>query len=221
MRVVRGIGNVFIVLGLTLLLFVGYELIGTSIITNHHQSALAEVFDNEILKPPLPTVSASASAIPKPKVKIKYKGPQPIARMTIPRLGSNWSRIVVQGTSLYALAYGPGHYTRTPLPGHPGTVGVACHRTGWGSPCINLDHMRPGDMIYLDTADGRYTYRVTAIRQVEAKDSWVLNGDPNSKALYKFALTTCTPKYTSLHRLVIWADQVSPKAGATPPPVPK
>ena len=219
MRVIRGIGNVFIVLGLTLLLFVGYELIGTSIITNHHQAALAEVFDETVLKPARPSVSASASAAPKPK--IKYTGPYPVARMTIPRLGSDWSRIVVQGTSLDALAFGPGHYIKTPLPGELGTVGIACHRTGWGSPCINLDWMKVGDRIYLDTKAGRYTYRVTRIKQVEAKDSWVLNGDPDSKALYKLALTTCTPKYTSLHRLVIWADQVIPKAGEKPPPVPQ
>jgi len=219
MRVVRGIGNVFIVLGLTMLLFVGYELIGTSIITNHHQQALADVFLDELPHAvptgvPTPTVSAT------PKPKTNYKGPQPIARMTIPRLGPGWSRIVVQGTSLYALSFGPGHYTRTPLPGQPGTVGVACHRTGWGSPCINLDLMRPGDRIFLDTTAGRYTYVVTHIRQVEAKDSWVLNGDPDSTAQYRFALTTCTPKYTSLHRLVIWADQISPRPGQAPPPVP-
>jgi sortase A len=219
MRVVRGIGNVFIVLGLTMLLFVGYELIGTSIITNHHQAALAAIFDDELPRI-APSVSVTPTQTAKPKPKPKYTGPQPVARMTIPRLGPTWSRIVVEGTSLDSLAYGPGHYTRTPLPGQPGTVGIACHRTGWGSPCINLDWMRPGDLIYLDTKAGRYTYRVTHIRQVEAKDSWVLNGDPASTATYRFALTTCTPKYTSLHRLVIWSDQVIPKGGETPPKVP-
>src|SRR6266542_1945537 len=129
MRVVRAIGNFFIVLGLTLLLFVGYEVIGTSIITNHHQSALAQVFDQEFERPSVqPTASASASAAPAPK-KSKYNGPAIVGRMTIPRLGAGWSRIVVQGVTLYSLAYGPGHYPSTRLPGQLGTVGVACHRT--------------------------------------------------------------------------------------------
>jgi sortase A len=213
------VGNVFIVLGLTLLLFVVYEEVGTSIITNHRQSVLADVFDPTIEKPPLP--SESASSAPTPLVPATYRGPRPLFRLTIPRLGHGWTRIVVQGVTLDALAYGPGHYPQTPLPGQLGTVAVACHRTGWGSPCININQMRPGDKIYIDTPAGRYTYQVSALpRQVEKTDSWVLNGDPNSKALYKLAITTCTPPHTSLHRLVIWADQISPAPGQPPPPVP-
>jgi len=138
------------------------------------------------------------------------------------QLRTGWSRIVVQGVTLYALAYGPGHYPQTPLPGEKGTVAMACHRTGWGSPCININQMQPGDLIYIDTTKGRYTYRVTALpRQVEKTDGWVLNGDPNSKDPYKLAITTCTPPHTSLHRLVIWADQITPAPGQPPPPVPK
>ena len=40
-------------------------------------------------------------------------------------IGSGWSRIVVQGVTLYALAYGPGHYPETPMPGEKGTVAMA------------------------------------------------------------------------------------------------
>jgi len=220
MRVVRAIGNIFIVLGLTLLLFVGYEEIGTSLITNHHQAVLAEFFDPEILQlPVIPTESGSPAPVAKPVPK--YSGPKPLFRLTIPRLGADWSRIVVEGVTLDSLAYGPGHYPQTPLPGEPGTVGMACHRTGWGSPCININQMQPGDLIYIDTVAGRYTYKVTSYpKQIEKTESWVLNGDPSSKDPYRLSITTCTPPHTSLHRLVIWADQVSPAPGQKPPPVP-
>jgi len=211
MKVVRAIGNVFIIIGLTLLLFVVYEEWGTSLVTNHRQAVLANILDPELgQRPSHPTASESATPAPIP-VPRGYSGPKPLYRLTIPRLGSTWSRIVVQGVSLYALAYGPGHYPQTEMPGQMGTVGMACHRTGWGSPCININQMRPGDLIYIDTTAGRYTYRVTAFpKQIEQTDSWVLNGDPNSKSQYKLAITTCTPPHTSLHRLVIWADQISP-----------
>jgi len=218
MRVVRAIGNIFIVLGLTLLLFVVYEEFGTSIVTNHRQTVLADILDPtlHIASGPEP----SASATPKPSLQ-HYKGPTPLFRLTIPRLGRGWSRIVVQGVSLDSLAYGPGHYPQTVMPGHMGTVGIACHRTGWGSPCININQMRPGDPIYIDTPIGRFTYRVTSLpKQVEKDDSWVLLGDPKSTDPYKLAITTCTPPHTSLHRMVIWADQVSPLPGQPPPPVP-
>jgi sortase A len=202
-----------------LLLFVGYELIGTSIITNHHQSALAQIFNQDVID--RPSVKPTATAVLKPYKPPGYTGPAIIGRLTIPKLGQGWSRIIVQGVSLYALAYGPGHYPQTVLPGVEGTTALACHRTGWGSPCINLDRVHPGDFIYIDTKLGRYTYKVTATKQVEAKDGWVLAGDPNSQDPYRLTLTTCTPKYTSLHRLIIWADQILPLPGQPPPPVPK
>ena len=219
MKVVRGIGNVFIIIGLTLLLFVVYEEWGTSLVTNHRQAVLANILDPELLqRPSHPVPSESASPVPVPAT---YRGPKPLFRLTIPRLGHGWSRIVVQGVSLDSLAYGPGHYPQTVMPGQVGTVGMACHRTGWGSPCININQMRPGDLIYIDTTLGRYTYKVTALpKQIEKTDGWVLNGDPNSKDRYKLAITTCTPPHTSLHRLVIWADQISPAPGQPPPPVP-
>ncbi|MGZ4120843.1 MAG: sortase [Actinomycetota bacterium] len=221
MRIVRRIGNVFIVLGLTLLLFVAYEEIGTSIITNHHQSALAQEFDQELQRPSVqPTTSGGPTPSPSARA-VHYSGPAPLFRLTIPRLGANWSRIVVEGVSLYALAYGPGHYPTTRLPGQKGTVGIACHRTGWGSPCIDINQMRPGDLIYIDTKAGRFVYKVTGLKQVEKNDGWVLNGDPNSKDPYRLAITTCTPPHTSLHRLVIWADQVTPVPGQKPSPVTK
>jgi len=219
MRVVRGVGNIFIILGLTLLLFVVYEEFGTSLVTNHRQTVLADVFDSELHIPPAP--GATPTANPKPVTPVHYVGPRPLFRLTIPRLGHGWSRIVVQGVSLYALAYGPGHYPQTQMPGQVGTVGIACHRTGWGNPCININQMQVGDLIYIDTPDGRYTYRVTSPpKQIEKTDGWVLNGDPSSKDPYKLAITTCTPPHTSLHRMVIWADQVLPSPGQKPPPVP-
>ena len=213
-------GNIFIILGLTLLFFVLYEEVGTSIITNHRQSVLAEAFDPTIGQP-IPSESAS-SAPPKPLVlPAKWNGPTPLFKLTIPRLGHGWSRIVVQGVTLDALAWGPGHYPETKMPGQVGTVGIACHRTGWGSPCININQMKVGDPIYIDTPAGRYTYRVTSPPKViEKTDSWVLNGDPNSKDPYRLAITTCTPPHTSLHRMVIWADLISPPPGQKLSPAP-
>ena len=218
MRVVRGVGNIFIVLGLTLLLFVVYEEFGTSLVTNHRQTVLADFFDPELHVQQVPP---SASGSPRPVVvPASWHGPKPLFRLTIPRLGHGWSRIVVQGVSLTSLAYGPGHYPQTQMPGQVGTVGIACHRTGWGSPCININQMKVGDLIFIDTTAGRYTYRVTSPpKQIEKTDGWVLGGDPNSHDPYKLAITTCTPPHTSLHRLVIWADQISPApAPSSPPP---
>lgn len=209
MRALRWTGNVFIVLGATLLFFVVYEVYGTSMISRNHQSALAESFDPVIEPPSPPPTVESPSPSPSPSLStlpLNPGGPEPIARIRIPRIGVN--QIVVEGVTLDDLSWGPGHYRLTPQPGEPGSVGIAGHRTGWGSPFINLDKLERGHRIHLDTPEATYVYEVTGSRVVDPGQSRVLLGDPRSRATHKLTLTTCTPKYTSLRRLIVWADQV-------------
>jgi sortase A len=213
MKALRVAGNLFILVGATLLLFVVYEFVGTSLVTNGRQDALAQEFET-IIAPPLP----SASPSPTPTKKHRRKGPQPLGRIRIPKIGVK--KIVVEGTSLESLAYGPGHYVDTPLFGAVGTTGIAGHRTGWGSPFFNLDRLARGDDVFLETKEAIYTYRVTSTRIVNPGDYWVLQGDPKSKATKKLALTTCTPKFTSRDRLVVWADLIKTQLRAPKKPAP-
>lgn len=200
MKALRATGSLFIVVGATLLLFVLYELVGTSQITDRNQAAIAAVFDDSI--------DRSSPEQPKGPKPFRFDGPDPIARIRIPKIGVR--KYVVEGTTLDDLAWGPGHYKKTAYPGQRGSVGIAGHRTGWGSPFIDLDKLRKGDRIILETPSGRtYTYRVTGTKIVSPADGWVLNGDPDSDAPRRLTLTTCTPKYTSRDRLIVWADQVS------------
>ncbi|MCA1830848.1 MAG: sortase [Actinomycetota bacterium] len=209
-RAIRWTGRTFILLGMTMLFFVVYETWGTSEITHHHQSVLAEEFDPQLARAPeapeTPTVRST-----KPTVRPRVRERTPIARIIIPKIGL--SVIVVQGTTLGDLAYGPGHYVETPMPWELGPTGIAGHRTGWSQPFYHLDLVGVGDMIYLKTTHGKFSYRVTKTFVVEPKDTWVLNGNPNSKAQQQLVLTTCTPAHTSLHRLIVWADLV-PSPGA-------
>lgn len=221
-RIVRGVGTTFITIGVLILLFVVYELFGTNIIANRHQSALANEFEQILDQPvvePTPSISPSPgpspTATPSPK---KVRAPrQGIARLRIPRIGL--SVIVVEGTRLADLAYGPGHYRETPDIGERGSSGIAGHRTGWGKPFFNLDKLRPGDKIIFETPKATYTYRMTSSIVVDPSQSWVLGGDPKSKATHKLTLTTCTPKYTARDRLIVWADLVETVPRATQVPV--
>lgn len=207
MRALRATGNVFIVLGLTLLLFVAYELVGTSLVTDRHQDALAAEFDATLPAKSFPVIGATPLASPTPKKKkAVYSGPPPLARIRIPKIGVN--EIVVEGVSIARLAYGPGHYPSTPRIGAKGVTGIAGHRTGWGSPFIDLDKLVRGDEVVLETKEATYTYRVTNRTIVDPGDGWVLGGDPKSKATHRITLTTCTPKYTSRDRLIVWGDLV-------------
>lgn len=215
MKVLRATGTVFIVLGAVILFFVVYELLGTSLQTRAHQSALREQFADLLDDPvvPVATPGATPSATPSPRAKRPpIRG---IAQIQIPRIGVD--RIVVEGVSLSVLGYGPGRYPDSADIGAKGVTAIAGHRTGWGSPFINLDKLSAGDEIILRTAQATYTYRVTRSDVVvKPTDYWVIKGDPNSKAPSKLTLTTCTPKYTSKNRLIVWADlvQTVPRASA-------
>lgn len=192
-------GNSLILIGATFLFFVLYEFVGTTQITKGHQEALASEFAD-----PAPTASPPP-ARPKPK-------PIPgdaVARIRIPSIEIDM--IVVEGATLADLARGPGHYPGTPMPGERGSVAIAGHRTGWGSPFIDLDRLDVGDEIILEVKDGSsFVYRVTGSQIVEPDEVWVLDGDPDSRSEFSLTLTTCTPKYTSRDRLIVWADQVRP-----------
>jgi len=205
-KIVRGTGTTFILLGLVILYFVVYELVGTSLQTHAHQRALRSQFAELLDQPPSKSASGFVSNPGPASKKATVSG---IAEIIIPKIGID--DIVVQGVSLYDLAYGPGHYSDSaPIGSANGTAAIAGHRTGWGSPFIRLDELATGDTITLKTAQATYTYRVTRGNVVvEPTDYWVVKGDPQSQAKGKLTLTTCTPKYTSRHRLIVWADLVS------------
>jgi len=133
---------------------------------------------------------------------------EPIGRLVIPRIGLN--RIVAQGatgvTSLSPAADtaylrgGPVHYGVTPLPGAGEPFAVAGHRTTYGAPFYRLNELRRGDPIAVDTPYGHFTYHVAKTTTVLPSDVGVLYDRG-----YALVLTTCTPRYSASHRLVVWA----------------
>ncbi len=125
----------------------------------------------------------------------------PIAfAIRVPKIG--YYAAVVEGVGLSQLATGPGHYTNTPYPGHPGVVGVAAHNTYW----IQFGGLKPGDEIVLETRYGTFTYKITGTKIVAPNDRSVFA----QKAGYRLTLTTCWPLWAGAladHRLAIFAEE--------------
>lgn len=128
-----------------------------------------------------------------------------LTQLRIPKIGVDV--LVVQGTTPSALRAGAGHYLNTPLPGEKGNVGIAGHRTTFGRPFNRLDELGPGDVVYLDTPLGTYTY--TAVASFDARpnphpvapnDVSVLAQPANG---YWLTLTTCNPKGSAAERLIL------------------
>lgn len=243
---IRGIGQTLITFGLVALLFVVYELWVTDVINDRQQDQLVQQIEEQwadapTVTPPAPAPSGSAPAPvpPHTPAPIEVSVGQPFAVLHIPRLGTGWNRVVVEGTSAVELAQGPGHYVGAAMPGEQGNFALAGHRVGRGSPFLDLDRMRPGDPIVVETADSWFLYRVLGDpatgsftgdpsgipgqQIVRPTDVAVISPTPGGPAdgpatgAY-LTLTTCHPKYSAQQRLIIHARlDGAPLAKATAP----
>jgi sortase A len=112
--------------------------------------------------------------------------PAPLAVLRIPKIRLEVA--LLPGTDDRTLDRGVGHITDTAQPGADGNLGIAGHRDGFFR---GLKDITQGDVIELDTIQGKDSYRVERTWVVDPEDVWVL--DPTStRAL---TLVTCYPFY--------------------------
>jgi sortase A len=189
-----------------LLLLGGVALLGYPFFTNVYQgrvqSHLSQQLNQQLATPQLQqTYRAHKVAVGDSLTRIK-----------IPALGVNV--VVVEGTSASALRAGAGHYGNTPLPCETGNVSIAGHRTTYGKPFANLDRLKPGDEIFLETPVGKYTYKVTKDPYPVSPTDFSVIAQTPGKTL---TLTTCHPKGSARQRLVVKAELVSETANQPAP----
>lgn len=121
-----------------------------------------------------------------------------------PAFGTTYANRVAETTDWWTVLNldekGIGHYENTQLPGEIGNVALAGHRSG---PLINsfreVMNLRVGDPLFIETADGWYTYRFRDIEYVLPNETDVLNPFPRLEGLPGedriLTLTTCHPKW--------------------------
>jgi sortase A len=127
-----------------------------------------------------------------------------LGRIRLPTLGRSY--VIVQGTDSASLRKGPGHYPDTALPGEPGTVAIAGHRTTYLAPFRTINDLHPGDPVVVEMPYGRFTYRVQESRVVLPTALWVTRdvGYP------RLVLSACEPLYSASHRIVVFAKLSAP-----------
>lgn len=147
------------------------------------------------------TVTAGAATTVSPELFILDPNKKVPFKILIPKIGVEW--IVHEGTDIPSLKRGPGHYKGTALPGEPSLCVIAGHRTTYGAPFNNVDRLEVGDEIILQSANNEnFIYTVTAKAVVKPNDVSLLQ--PTNYG--SLALTTCTPKFYALNRLIIFAN---------------
>jgi sortase A len=196
-RTIRELGLAMITAGVIVLLFVAYQLEGTSIAEAHSQASLKKQFNTEVghvSNADAPTLGATNPSTPTGGA---------IDHMRIPRIGLD--KFVVQGISENDLRKGPGHYPQTVMPGQLGNSAIAGHRTTYGAPFFNLNEMRSGDPIYITDLQGRtFIYKVFGSTIVSPNDVSVLDPTPFAQ----LTLTTCAPRFEATTRLIVFARLV-------------
>lgn len=195
-RVLRVVGVLFLLAALSIGGYLGWLLWGTGLTTSRAQSDLREGFEGSV-------ATLDPSAGPSADEVVKVPG-RAVAILVIPRM--DLDMVVVEGTGTEALKKGPGHYTQTAYPWEDrGRVGIAGHRTTYGAPFWDLDRVREGDRITLETEYGVFEYRVTRRQIILPSEGWVLDQTKEPTLV----LTTCNPRFSAAQRLVVFAERVS------------
>ena len=113
------------------------------------------------------------------------------------------------------LENGVVHYPVTSRPGEKGNAAFFGHSSNnifnpgkYKFAFVLLSRLQDGDMFYLTYEGKSYAYRVFKKQVVAPNETWVL-GPVKGKAA-TVALITCDPPGTTLKRLIVWGEQISP-----------
>ena len=107
-----------------------------------------------------------------------------IGEISIPKLGM--SVPIYEGTNEEELGKGAGHYSNSVMPGEDNNTVISGHRD---TVFRSLEDVGENDLIEVETAEGKYTYRIKKVRIVDAEDKTVIVPKPEAT----LTLTTCYP----------------------------
>ncbi|MGV9884751.1 class E sortase [Streptomyces sp. NPDC003006] len=196
----RGLGEVFITVGVLMLLFVTYQLWWTNIRAQQQADGAAHDLQEDWAK-----------GKGKPDA---FEPGQGFALLHIPKLdvvvpvaeGIDKQKVLDRGMV--------GHYnegaTKTAMPdAEKGNFAVAGHRNTHGEPFRYINRLEPGDPIVVETQDKYFVYKMASILpQTSPGNISVIGPVPPGSGFTKpgryITLTTCTPEFTSKYRMIVW-----------------
>ncbi|MFB7472456.1 class E sortase [Kitasatospora sp. NPDC056184] len=231
-------GELLITLGLVLGLFVTYSLWWTDVLADRSAAAASDQLRDSwsaggpaALPSGAPAGSPSGAATP--GAPAADGGPASGADGTggaaapagtdvgflhVPAMGRNYQVLIRMGTDADTLAEGvAGVYEQPYRAAMPwdasGNFALAAHRDGHGAKFHNLDALRKGDPIVVETRDKWYVYRVDSTLPETTKfDTGIVAPVPKGSGYTEpgryITLTTCTPVYTSRYRMAVWGSLV-------------
>jgi sortase A len=222
------LGEVLITAGVLVMLFLGWYIWLNDIVTGGEQQEAAEVVQQE-LQDQYDRGESSAERPTDPGEPVVSTAPpagQVFGALIVPRFGADYVRSIATGvdveTVLNSRRIGIGHYTDTQMPGEIGNFAIAAHRNTWGGAFSDVDKLRLGDRIYVETVDGWYEYSFRGLEYVWPTGVDVLEPVPTAPGVAAtdriLTMTTCNPRFSTAERIVAYAvfETWYPRAGGPP-----
>ncbi|MEU1624025.1 class E sortase [Streptomyces sp. NPDC020096] len=204
----RALGELFITLGVLMLLFVAYQLWWTNVLAHEASSSAANSLQHQWDSKHSSTDDRNPGA---------FSPGQGFAIIYIPKL--DVKAPIAEGTDKHAILDKGmvGHYSgaqETAMPwAKTGNFALAGHRNTHGEPFRYINRLVPGDKVVVETASAYYTYEITSfLPQTSPSNVGVIQPVPVGSGFTKpgryITLTTCTPEFTSTYRMIVWGKMV-------------
>lgn len=202
----RFVGELFITVGVVLLLFVAYQLWWTNVIAHQQAGGAAKHLRNSWDK-----------GVGKDRDAGTFSPGEGFAIIYIPAL--DVKAPIAEGTGKHqVLDRGMvGHYVGALKSAMPwderGNFALAGHRNTHGEPFRYVNRLKPGDKIVVETQSAFYTYEMTSrLEQTSPENVAVIAPVPQGSGFTGpgryITLTTCTPEFTSTYRMIVWGKMV-------------
>ncbi len=213
-------GELLMTAGVFVLLFLGWHVWFNDLVQGAAQDKASASLSDTWTAPPstLPEfdratgTSAGAVISVKPPVVETVAAAKPFATIIVPRFGKRYERTVAETVDVQTVlnnhVTGVGHYPGTARLGEIGNFAVAGHRTTYGAPFGDVDQLRVGDRIYLETEKGWYVYRFRNMEFVYPTEVDVLNPVPQLLVKAKdriLTMTSCHPKLSAAERFIAYS----------------
>ncbi len=212
------LGELLITAGVVVLLFVVWQLGYVAQVDSQAQAGVVSELEQQFTQgtlAPTPTAAPDDGELADGSV---------FAILRVPRLGGpTWAKPVYEGVGNATLAKGLGRYPTSQLPGQIGNTAIAGHRAGHGNPLIDIDAIKPGDVMIVETRDSYAVYRAERSKIVPPTQTDVIAPVPGQSGAVPtkayLTLTSCDPRFGSTNRFIVWAalDRVIPRSEGLPP----
>ncbi len=223
--VIGVIGEVLVTGGAVVVLFIGWQLwFNNLVLSNSQQVEAVELQQSWDKGEGVAAVPLERADPGEPLVTAVPANAVNFGTLIVPRFGADYTRPIAEGIGLEDVLNkrGVGHYPGTQMPGEVGNFALAAHRTGWGSPFLDMNKLQLGDSIYIETEDGWYRYVFRSLEYVSPTGVGVLDPVPQQSGAIPtdriITLTSCNPLNSVSERIIAYGvyDTWYPRAEGAP-----